>query len=378
MSFGGMLATAFAGGAQQIGEIAKGDVQNQQRIDLAKEQAAIEEQMRLRLAEAGSSLAIRQADTMRANEFSFNNDPTNVAKRQATAASDTIAKGAAERANAKASLSDTELNNLQRKKATDDALAAGEAERAGVKAKAGDKAYLAGLETVKLADPEVREKIAQMRAAANASNASASNSAAHAGLLRAQTTGVKLSNAEAQNLAHVFDQMDAVNSDPKLDGATRAKKLGELQQRVTLIQGRGGKSGSDGQFDTVTTTEKRMLPDGTEVETKVQGKRPQGSTNSPAQSRGAPPIGTEVDGHVFRGGNPNDKKNWEPKEGSKPAAQVKPQARFEPKYREASDGSGRMVDLNTGRTMTPEQSAVLQKIERGEPTTPSELALLKN
>ena len=37
-----------------------------------------------------------------------------------------------------------------------------------------------------------------------------------------------------------------------------------------------------------------------------------------------------------------------------------------------------MVDVTTGRTLTPEQSAVLAKIERGEPTTPGERALLNN
>jgi hypothetical protein len=47
------------------------------------------------------------------------------------------------------------------------------------------------------------------------------------------------------------------------------------------------------------------------------------------------------------------------------------------RYKLMSDGSGRMVDTATGRTMTPEQSAILEKMQRGEPTTPRERAMLK-
>jgi hypothetical protein len=93
----------------------------------------------------------------------------------------------------------------------------------------------------------------------------------------------------------------------------------------------------------------------------------------------APAVGAEVDGYVFNGGDPNDKKNWTPKAAAKSASGGgMPRVKAPSDYRPASDGSGRMVDVTTGRTLTPEQFAVLEKIERGEPTNPRERALLNN
>ena len=51
MSFGGILATALAGGAQVVGKQAGDDIEAGRRTDLMREQANIEEQMRMRLAE---------------------------------------------------------------------------------------------------------------------------------------------------------------------------------------------------------------------------------------------------------------------------------------------------------------------------------------
>lgn len=51
MSFGGILATALAGGAGVIGKQAGDDIADQRKAELLKQQADIEEQMRMRLAE---------------------------------------------------------------------------------------------------------------------------------------------------------------------------------------------------------------------------------------------------------------------------------------------------------------------------------------
>lgn len=51
MSFGGILATALAGGAGVIGKQAGDDIEGQRKADMLRQQADIEEQMRMRLAE---------------------------------------------------------------------------------------------------------------------------------------------------------------------------------------------------------------------------------------------------------------------------------------------------------------------------------------
>lgn len=51
MSFGGILATALAGGAGAIRDQATGDIDAQRRTDMMRQQAEIEEQMRMRLSE---------------------------------------------------------------------------------------------------------------------------------------------------------------------------------------------------------------------------------------------------------------------------------------------------------------------------------------
>jgi hypothetical protein len=51
MSFGGILATALAGGAGAIKDQATGDIEQKRRLDIAAETAKIQEQMQMRLSE---------------------------------------------------------------------------------------------------------------------------------------------------------------------------------------------------------------------------------------------------------------------------------------------------------------------------------------
>lgn len=93
-----------------------------------------------------------------------------------------------------------------------------------------------------------------MRAAANASNAAAGNSAAHAELVRTQTAGVKQDLEANRKLNSIYDQMDQVNADPKLTPEQRAEKLSTLERRAQSMQGVGrAKSGE--KPDSVETKE---------------------------------------------------------------------------------------------------------------------------
>ena len=142
MSFGGMLATALAGGANVIGKQAGDDIDQQRKTDLMTQQAAIEEQMRMRLAEHNERL------------------------RQSGALADVTGP-----------LGDAKFANKVRELAAatdadvDKAKKLSVAGREAAKANAADPDYLKSVSVLKLADPEVRAHIAQMGAAAGASAA---------------------------------------------------------------------------------------------------------------------------------------------------------------------------------------------------------------
>ena len=219
-----------------------------------------------------------------------------------------------------------------------------------------------------------------MAARIAASRASAGASAASAAESRARTEGINLSNTDKKTLDKLYGEAGTILADASINDEERAKRYGKVQTQIVLMKSKNGQGATrDPELDTQTVTEEKINPDGTT--TKVVRKEVRKPGNSTGAAPGAPAVGTEVGGYVFNGGDPNDKKNWTAKAAGKQAGRgmlssVTPAP--EPDYRLASDGSGRIVDVTTGRTLTPEQSAVLQKIERGEPTTPGERALLKN
>jgi hypothetical protein len=63
-------------------------------------------------------------------------------------------------------------------------------------------------------------------------------------------------------------------------------------------------------------TEEKINPDGTT--TKVVRKEVRRPGNGTEGAPGALAVGAEVNGYVFKGGDPNDKKNWTPKAAAKP------------------------------------------------------------
>lgn len=290
MSGLGMLATALAGGAQVVGKQASDDIEAGRKTDLMREQAAIEEQMRMRLSEHQERI------------------------RQGGALADvTGSLGDAKLAYKGKELDQTRAANVAQARdmipVTQEATKAGAATaRQTTKDAAADTGYLASLKTVALANPEVAAHIAQMKAAANASNAAAGNSAAHAGLLSAQTVGVKLGNEDQKRLGDIYSGMDTALTDPKLGDDERAKKLNELEKRAALIQGRSGKNAGtrDPELNTTTTETTKMLPDGTQVKTTAKEVRKPGGQ---ADDKAPYPDGTELRGkdgktYVVRDGQP--------------------------------------------------------------------------
>jgi hypothetical protein len=322
---------------------------------MMRQQADIEEQMRMRLSEFSEK------------------------QRRSGVLWETSGEGgAAKREYRKGELADASAADIDKARGMipvqqEAARAKADTEKAITKEQAADPIYLGAVAKIKLADPEVAARIAASRASAGASAASAAES-------RERTEGLKLNNADKRTLDKLYSDAGAILADAGISDEERAKRYGKVQTQIVLMKSKNGQApGRDPELDTQTVTEKKINPDGTTTEVVRKEVRKPG--NGTGAAPGAPAVGTEVGGYVFNGGDPNDKKNWTAKAAGKQAGRgmlssVTPAP--EPDYRLASDGSGRMVDVTTGRTLTPEQSAVLQKIERGEPTTPGERALLKN
>ena len=360
MSFGGILAQALAGGTAAIGKQAGDDIEAQRKADLMRQEADIREQTEKRLIEFRSN-----TDRI-ANKNKLIDTRDFTSADETLAASDKIARatGATNRAVQTETAGDEMLNTALRKKAEGDALSKAETDKLVTHTLANDPIYLGDVKRIKLADPEVAQRIAA--------------SAASAAEARERTEGLKLANADKRELDNLYGQAKTVLMDSTITDEERAKRFGKVQAQIGLIKSKNGQiAPRDPELDTQTITDEKINPDGTTTKTVRKEVRKPG--NGTAAAPGAPAVGTEVNGYVFKGGDPNDKKNWTPKAGAKPAGGVMLQSvKPEPDYRPASDGSGRMVDVTTGRTLTPEQSAVLAKIERGEPTTPGERALLNN
>lgn len=369
MGFGGILAQALAGGTAAIGKQAGDDMEAQRKADLMRQEADIREQAEKRLIEFRANADRIANKNKLADTRDFNADDATLA------ASDKIARrsAATTRAVQTETAGDESLNAALRKKADEDARAKASTDKAITKEQAADPIYLGSIAKIKLADPEVAARIAASRASAGASAANAAES-------RARTEGINLSNADKKTLDKLYSDAGAILADAGISDEERAKRYGKVQTQIVLMKSKNGQApGRDPELDTQTVTEEKINPDGTTTKTVRKEVRKPG--NGTGAAPGAPAVGTEVGGYVFNGGDPNDKKNWTAKAAGKQAGRgmlssVTPAP--EPDYRLASDGSGRMVDVTTGRTLTPEQSAVLQKIELGEPTTPGERALLKN
>lgn len=369
MSFGGILAQALAGGAGVIGKQAGDDMEAQRKADLMRQEADIREQAEKRLIEFRANADRIANKNKLADTRDFNADDATLA------ASDKIARrsAATTRAVQTETAGDESLNAALRKKADEDARAKASTDKAITKEQAADPIYLGSIAKIKLADPEVAARIAASRASAGAASASAAES-------RERTEGLKLGNADKRKLDGLYADASTILTDSTITDEERAKRYGKVQTQIVLMKSKTGQAAArDPELDTQTVTEEKINPDGTTTKTVRKEVRKPG--NGTGAAPGAPAVGTEVGGYVFNGGDPNDKKNWTAKAAGKQAGRgmlssVTPAP--EPDYRLASDGSGRMVDVTTGRTLTPEQSAVLQKIELGEPTTPGERALLKN
>ena len=181
MSMLGALAMGVAGGASAFAGQAQGDIEKNQKLDLAKQAAEIESQMRMRMADYTEK--IRQSG--RASDFTADNDQGNVAMRAAT--QDTMLRSAGKTAQAVdlERLANTELTAAGQAKTASDAKASNKSMVDLTTENAGNKAFQQAKWTDLMSDPRIKGAYISHIASAGASGEQAKLAGEHLKQLKA-------------------------------------------------------------------------------------------------------------------------------------------------------------------------------------------------
>lgn len=324
MSFGGILAQALAGGTAAIGKQAGDDLEAQRRAEMMRQQADIEEQMRMRLADFSERQ--RRSGALWDTTGEGGAAKLDLARRTGEQANDIAIKGKVAEATNPELLAAEDVRadaELQRKIKAGKALLPLEIERAsrlaaadaGTRARYREKA------------PTMADKAAELEA----------------------FLGRKLLPEERERMSGLTKGRDPETGYETVEQReydANGQEVRKTTRKEPIRAGQGGGKPTEQQAHA-------------EAEAAIKSGAPRDAVNARLAQAGFKPLGGS-----------SDKPGMTP--GAERAARTKPAA----DYRPASDGSGRMVDVTTGRTLTPEQSAILQKMQRGEPTTPRERAML--
>lgn len=138
MSGLGLLATAFAGGAQAINQQATGDIDKQNRLDIAQEMSRIQEQANMRLAENQARLNRQGNVDALTDTRDFQSSDETIAARGKVADADSATR----RRGLLADATDEPLNTALRSNKTKDADAAAKSARDAEIAAGNDPLYL--------------------------------------------------------------------------------------------------------------------------------------------------------------------------------------------------------------------------------------------
>lgn len=329
MSFGGILATALAGGAGVIGKQAGDDIADQRKSEMMRQEADIREQAEKRLIEFRSN-ADRIANKNRlvdTRDFNASDETIAATGKVARAAGATARDVERER------LTDDTLNQARRDQATGDAAAAEAAKRNAVISSGSDPTYIKALRTL---------------------------SAASAGPDRTDYKGRDLDNAIKQM---GLDNAKRVQELKAEFGKAPPERQQQIKDELSILTGKDAD-----KFVPVPLKDADGAISGYQVFDTKSGK----FVDAGAGKGGGDPIKAAMDAARAEAAAKKQAPAKAPMIQTG-AQQVDDATR----YKLMSDGGGRMVDVTTGRTLTPEQSAILQKMQRGEPTTPRERAMLK-
>ena len=315
MSFGGILATALAGGAGVIGKQAGDDIESQRKADMLKQQADIEFQTQQRLAEMRQRMERDQ--TLWKTQGEGGTATLDFNRRDIEQRND---------------LAISQARNMI-PVAVEQATAVAGAQRDAVTKSGSDPAYIKALRAISAANAAPDRTDYKGRELDNAIKQMQVDNAARADGLRKEFG--KATPERQQQIKDELSILTGKDADKFVpvplkdaDGAISGYQVFDTKAGRFVDAG-SGKGGSD------------------PIKAAMDAARAEAAAKKQAPAK-APMIQTG-------------------------AQQVDDATR----YKLMSDGSGRMVDTATGRTMTPEQSAILEKMQRGEPTTPRERAMLK-
>lgn len=236
----GLLGSAFGRALSGAGEAA---------ANLAGKY--IDEEIANNRMQAMADIQRQSATHQRNDQFAFENDPNNVATRNATARSSAMAAGQTAQEVELARLRNAPLNEAARAKKTADDQAAHDAATKQTIADSKNTELLGAIKAVKLADPEVQARIDQARASIAASGASVRHA-------NAQTAGIELANKDKGRLDALYDQAEKILTDSTItDPKVRAEKMSTVLQQADLIKAKNSAGGStrNPELDTVTIEE---------------------------------------------------------------------------------------------------------------------------
>lgn len=314
MSGWGILAAGLAGGARAVGGIAEGKIDQERRLESAQAIADIEEQKQKRIAEYQQQM--RRADQ------TYNTTGQGFDELSAAKAADARQSAALALEGKRNEATDQRLIDAQRSKARGDAEAAHETANAMLLADASNPALRKAQWDAAMNDPRTK-------AAYNASMASAGASAASARFDALRYAQLKEVGGVASNVRLLQDKLSKTQDPTERDsiqqqisdlgfaGKDPGKFLSVAERAQDNVAAALRAMNDPAATDESRAAAKKAMERAVELSTKAAAMAGIKMTSDPAQS-GAPPVGAVVGGFTFKGGNPNDKANWE-QVGSNPS-----------------------------------------------------------
>jgi hypothetical protein len=324
-TFGGIIAGALGGGANAVGQIAEGQIEKTNKVDLAKQISEIDEMKQQRLAQANETL------------------------RRSANAYDTTGEGGEQKL------------AFEGKKTAQANTAALEQSRAQIPIDA-ERTAAVGKATADVATASTIEQgsnpafIKAVRALESAKESSSTRAGAALASAEAALKGEQL--RDFKDLRNEYDAVKLLQNDASLNDEQRAREIAKHQQNIDLIKQKNtaGKGAADingvaanaanlikladaAELNGDPVLAKQYRAQAAEMSTGAGAKKLPNSNIAGVGGAKAPPaVGAVVGGYTFKGGDPADKNNWS-KSSSAPAAGEKPAASPKP----ASDAGGGYV-----------------------------------
>ncbi len=268
--FGGLVAGAVYGGADAVQDQARKGMEADAKLDFERQRSAIEEARQQRAAELQDRLSRSRAQ--------WEVDTVNGLGKDKVAYEQTLGKVKNEQEVGK----ERQIAPIRTEQQITAAKGMAQARIDVETAANNDPKFLAGL---------------RKHAAATHIESLASITQAELG---------RMEIAERKQIATLTNEAIAIQNDSTLTDADREKKLARINATVQTIK---GKQAPTKEYDSEKVTTETPDGNGGTIKTeKIVRRNPGGIPEEPK----GPPVGTVIKDKRFKGGDPNDKANWEP------------------------------------------------------------------